>query len=132
MIFLNIIKAYFRFNRNSPNLNNRYRFNQLELSVVYPQSIYNRSTVMPSTLTRAMLPFTLNTFNYAEEQTTINNESSVLVSMALQQPNANFLTFGIYGRDYELDHTGGAEKVLTGILLITFGVILNIIYLINW
>lgn len=83
---------------------------------------------MPSTLTRAMLPFTSNQFNYTVEPVIVNNQTIARVSISLQQPNANFLTFGVYSRDYALDRTSGAGKTLTGIILITFGVIFNFIY----
>lgn len=83
---------------------------------------------MPSTLTRAMLPFTIHEFIYTEMPAIVNNQTSIRVSMLLQRSNANFLTFGIYSRDYALDQTSGADKTLTGILLIAFGIILNFIY----
>lgn len=78
---------------------------------------------MPSTLTAALLPFALNGFTYQAEPV----EQAVRVSMSLSRPNSNFLTFGVYSRDYALDRTSGANKAMSTVVLVIIGFVLNYI-----
>lgn len=100
----------------------------MELTVQYPQHTFGRSNVMPNTLTTALLPLNIPNFSYVTMLTVVESNPVVNVILTLQQNSANLLTFGIYGRDFDLDRQSGADKTLATTLLIAFAVILSHFY----
>lgn len=79
-------------------LSNIHDWRHIEISGVFPRG--RKFFYLPSTLDTSILPLQPNQFEY---KTTDKGSNEVDIVMSLHGNAENLLTFGIYGRDFNLD-----------------------------
>lgn len=82
---------------------NRYEFTQLNITGTFPS---NKTMIMPTTLNIDLLPLPTTSYKYYESHEPLLNKNS---SIELTTNDSRLLTFGIYGRVFDLDRSSATQ-----------------------
>lgn len=96
-------------------LENVHTWNSIKISGTFPTT-NGQFFYLPSTLDTSILPLQPNQFTYETDE---KSNDKVDIAMSLADNNDHLLTFGIYGRDFNLDDNDGVANLNAFPLLIT-------------